>query len=93
MEGVTAPMISVTIVRTVSFSLYQRSKYLYCGWLNKLFKIDVLGHVNTKGSYPNFSSASTFFAAGMTAGSIISVLACEFGPTVHKGDLSSGVIY
>ncbi|KAB5582374.1 mitochondrial carrier protein [Coniochaeta sp. 2T2.1] len=77
-RGVTAPMLSVTLVRTVSFSIYQRSKHTYCNWLKKNMGVDVLGHVNAKGSYPNLWSVATFGAAGATAGSCITLIACPF---------------
>lgn len=70
-------MASVTLVRTVSFSIYQRSKYVYCDWLKKNFGIDVLGHVSKPGSYPSLSSIACFGAAGATAGSCITLIACE----------------
>ena len=76
--GVTAPMLSVTLVRTVSFSIYQRAKHSYCNWLKKNMGVDVLGHVNAQGSYPNLWSVATFGAAGATAGSCITLIACGF---------------
>jgi hypothetical protein len=77
-RGVTAPMASITLVRTVSFSIYQRSKYVYCDWVKRNFEVDVMGHVSSRGSYPNWWSVATFGAAGATAGSCITVIACEF---------------
>lgn len=70
-------MASITLVRTVSFSIYQRSKYAYSAWLKKNFGIDVLAHANKKGTYPNLSSIACFGAAGATAGSCITVIACK----------------
>jgi hypothetical protein len=75
--GVTAPMASVTLVRTVSFSIYQRSKYAYSEWLKQNLGVDVIGHVSAKDSYPNFWSIATFGAAGATAGSCITLIACK----------------
>jgi hypothetical protein len=76
-RGVTAPMASITLVRTVSFSIYQRSKYVYCDWVKRNFGVDVMAHVSSRGSYPNGWSVATFGAAGATAGSCITVIACE----------------
>lgn len=76
--GVAAPMASITLVRTVSFSIYQRSKYAYSAWLKKNFGIDVLAHVNKRGTYPNLSSIACFGAAGATAGSCITLIACKY---------------
>lgn len=71
-------MLSVTLVRTVSFSIYQRSKHTYCKWLKKNMGVDVIGQVTAKGSYPSLWSVATFGAAGATAGSCITLIACEW---------------
>lgn len=76
--GVTAPLASVTIVRTISFSIYQRAKYVYSDWMNRNVGFDVLKHVGTAGTYPNLWSVACFGAAGATAGSCITVIACAF---------------
>jgi hypothetical protein len=78
-RGVTAPMASVTLVRTISFSVYQRSKYTYAAWFKSNFGIDPLVHVNTPGTYPTFSTIACFGAAGATAGSFITLVACKYG--------------
>ncbi|KAJ3483551.1 hypothetical protein NLG97_g7280 [Lecanicillium saksenae] len=77
-RGVTAPMASITLVRTVSFSIYQRAKYAYAGWVKKNTGFDILRHVNKQGNYPNMYSIACFGAAGATAGAVIPVLACPF---------------
>lgn len=73
----TAPVASVTLVRTISFSIYQKSKYVYAGWIRRSFGIDPLVHANTKGVYPNAATISCFGAAGATAGSLITIVACK----------------
>jgi len=75
--GVTAPLASVTLVRTISFSIYQRTKYIYSDWINREFGIDPLVHVNTLGNYPNLATIACFGAAGASAGSAITIIACE----------------
>ncbi|KAL1901466.1 hypothetical protein Sste5346_001873 [Sporothrix stenoceras] len=87
-RGVTAPLASVTIVRTISFSIYQRAKYVYSDWLSKNFGFDVLKHVNTPGTYPNLWSIACFGAAGATAGSCITVIACPFELTKLSAQVS-----
>ncbi|KAG9248575.1 mitochondrial carrier domain-containing protein [Calycina marina] len=77
-RGVMAPLASVTVVRTISFSVYQKSKYTYSEWMHRNFGIDPLVHVNTLGTIPNFASMACFAAAGATAGSFITVVACPF---------------
>ncbi|KAK4190009.1 putative solute carrier [Podospora australis] len=87
-RGVTAPMASITLVRTISFSIYQRSKYVYSDWVKRNFGVDVMAQVAAKGSYPNFWSVATFGAAGMTAGSCITAIACPFELTKLSAQVS-----
>ncbi|KAK1832199.1 putative mitochondrial carrier protein [Podospora conica] len=77
-RGVTAPMASITLVRTVSFSIYQRSKLSYCEMVKRNFGYDVMAHVSARNTYPNFWTIGTFAAAGATAGSCITLIACPF---------------
>lgn len=71
-------MASITLVRTVSFSIYQKAKYAYAGWVKKNTGFDIMRHVNKQGNYPNMYSIACFGAAGATAGAVIPVLACPF---------------
>jgi hypothetical protein len=71
-------MASITLVRTVSFSIYQRSKYAYCDWVKRNFDYDVMAHVSHGATYPNLWTIATFGAAGATAGSCITVIACRW---------------
>ncbi|KAH8811775.1 mitochondrial carrier domain-containing protein [Xylogone sp. PMI_703] len=87
-RGVTAPLASITIVRTISFSVYQRSKYRYAAWMKRNFDIDPLAHVNTLGTYPNLATVACFGAAGATAGSFITVVACPFELTKLSAQVS-----
>ncbi|KAK5997270.1 putative mitochondrial carrier C29A3.11c [Cladobotryum mycophilum] len=77
-RGVTAPMASITLVRTVSFSIYQRAKHVYSDWIKRNFGFDIHRHVSKPGTYPNLYSVACFGAAGATAGSAITFLACPF---------------
>ncbi|PQE17759.1 mitochondrial carrier protein [Rutstroemia sp. NJR-2017a BVV2] len=87
-RGVAAPLASVTLVRTISFSVYQRSKYSYAAWFERNFGIDPLVHVNTAGTYPTFSTIACFGAAGATAGSFITLVACPFELTKLSAQVS-----
>jgi len=87
-RGVTAPMASVTLVRTVSFSLYQRAKHVYSDWVKRNLGYDILKHVNKPGTYPTLYSVSCFGAAGATAGSCITFLACPFELTKLSAQVS-----
>jgi len=73
-------MASITLVRTVSFSIYRRSQKAYSKWLKDSAGIDVLGHIHKKGSYPNLWDVAVYGAAGATAGSCITLIACECAP-------------
>jgi hypothetical protein len=77
-RGVTAPIASVTLVRTISFSIYQKSKYRYAAWMDRNFGINPLVHANSRGKYPNLATMTCSGAAGATAGSIITLVACKF---------------
>jgi hypothetical protein len=87
-RGVAAPMASVTLVRTISFSVYQKSKYTYAAWFKQNFGFDPLVHVNTPGTYPTFSTIACFGAAGATAGSFITLVACPFELTKLSAQVS-----
>ncbi|KAM5345733.1 hypothetical protein ACJ41O_011594 [Fusarium nematophilum] len=87
-RGVMAPMASITLVRTVSFSIYQRAKYSYSSWVKRNLGFDIIGHVNRHGTYPNLYSVACFGAAGATAGSVITFLACPFELTKLSAQVS-----
>ncbi|RYO89666.1 hypothetical protein DL766_004070 [Monosporascus sp. MC13-8B] len=87
-RGVTAPLASVTLVRTISFSIYQRSKYVYSDWMRKHFGFCPLEHVNKNGALPNLGTIACFGAAGATAGSGITFIACPFELTKLSAQVS-----
>lgn len=81
-------MASITLVRTVSFSIYRRAKHVYSGWVKKNTGFDIHRHANTPGTYPTFYSVACFGAAGATAGSAITFLACPFELTKLSAQVS-----
>ncbi|KFX97250.1 hypothetical protein V495_01690 [Pseudogymnoascus sp. VKM F-4514 (FW-929)] len=87
-RGVTAPVASITFVRTVSMSVYQRSKYTYSGWMKRNFGVDPMSRINTPGNYPSFSTVACVGAAGATAGSFITIVACPFELTKLSAQVS-----
>ncbi|XXG97011.1 hypothetical protein Hte_003304 [Hypoxylon texense] len=87
-RGVTAPLASVTLVRTISFSIYQRSKYVYSDWMKKHLNFCPLEHVNKNGALPNLGTIACFGAAGATAGSGITFIACPFELTKLSAQVS-----
>jgi hypothetical protein len=81
-------MVSITLVRTVSFSIYQRAKHSYANWVKQNLGFDIIRHVNKQGTYPNLYSVACFGAAGATAGSAITFLACPFELTKLSAQVS-----
>jgi len=69
--------MSITIVRTISFSIYQKAKYTYAEYIYKLCGEDPLVTANEKDRYPSLATVACFAASGATTGSIISLVACE----------------
>ncbi|KAL9056977.1 MAG: hypothetical protein Q9206_002542 [Seirophora lacunosa] len=73
-----APMASVTLVRTISFSIYQKAKYNYSAAIGKAIGEEPLVTVNRPGSIPTLGTVLCFGAAGATAGGMVAVIACPF---------------
>ena len=79
MVGSLAPLVSVTLVRTISFSIYQKAKYKYSAAIGRATGHDEpLVVVNRPGSIPTPGTLACFAAAGATAGAAITLLACQF---------------
>lgn len=74
--GVWSPLASITLVRTVSFSIYQRSKYALDNWIYQTTGSSPLVIANTKDAWPTFSTVACFGLAGVNAGAAITVIAC-----------------
>ncbi|KAF2155640.1 mitochondrial carrier [Myriangium duriaei CBS 260.36] len=87
-RGVLPPLISVTAVRTASFSIYQRAKYMYAGYFERITGESPLSIANADHRYPNMSTVTCFGLAGATAGSIVTVLACPFELTKLRAQLA-----
>lgn len=77
-RGVVPPMISVTVVRTISFSLYQKAKYTFDSSITRITGQSPLVIANAPGSYPNLYTLSCFGAAGATAGALVTTISCPF---------------
>ncbi|KAI9711441.1 MAG: hypothetical protein M1812_007186 [Candelaria pacifica] len=77
-SGVTAPLLSSTFNRTISFSVYQRVKYAYSAHLEAVTGSSPLVVVNTLGSYPTFGTISCFGFAGAAAGAVGAAIGCPF---------------
>lgn len=74
--GTLAPLASITLVRTVSFSIYQRAKYTLDDWMYKNTGTSPLKVANTQGALPNFSTVTCFSLAGAVSGAAVTAIAC-----------------
>lgn len=73
-------MFSVTLVRTTSFSIYQKFKYKYSAAIGQVTGGDEpLITVNRPGSTPTIATMACFGAAGATTGALVTFLSC----TIH----------
>ena len=77
-RGVGPPLISVTTVRTISFSIYQKTKYFLDRAITKTTGQSPLVIANAPGSYPNFYTFACFGGAGAVSGAVITTLSCPF---------------
>ncbi|MCJ1299371.1 hypothetical protein MMC08_002163 [Hypocenomyce scalaris] len=88
-RGALAPLFSVTVVRVVSFSVYQKAKYKYSAAIGQATGGDEpLVTVNKPGSYPSLATVACFGAAGATAGAAITTIACPFELTKLSAQIS-----
>ena len=72
-----APLASVTIVRTFSFSVYQIAKYRTSAFIGRMTGQDEpLVVVNKPGSVPDLGTVTCFGVAGAAAGAASTFVAC-----------------
>ncbi|KAF1955461.1 mitochondrial carrier [Byssothecium circinans] len=87
-RGVWSPLASITLVRTVSFSIYQKSKYTLDDWIYKTTGSSPLVIANTKDALPTISTIACFGLSGATAGAVITTIACPFELTKLSAQIS-----
>lgn len=75
--GVSAPLLSSTFNRTISFSVYQRVKYAYSEHYEAITGSSPLVVVNTPGSYPTVGTVTCFGVAGAAAGAMGAAIGCK----------------
>lgn len=83
--GSLAPLASVTLVRTVSFSIYTNSKEFYGRILQNMFGPNAVtfpGSVNS-GTLPKPGDALRWGLGGATAGAAITAIACKCGRCIR----------
>lgn len=81
-------MATISLARTVSISLFSRSKVFYSNMIYRQSGFDPMAHVTTQGTYPNLYTLACFGLAGATAGTAISVVACPFELTKLSAQVS-----
>ncbi|RMY62806.1 hypothetical protein D0863_10822 [Hortaea werneckii] len=90
-RGVGPPMISVTVVRTISFSIYQQVKYSMDRSMYGMTGQSPLAIANAPGSYPNIHTLTCFGVAGAASGAVITALSCPFELTKLNEQLAGKV--
>jgi len=86
--GVWSPLASITLVRTVSFSIYQKSKYFLDDWIYQATGSSPLVIANTKDALPTLSTVACFGLSGAMAGATITTIACPFELTKLSAQIS-----
>ena len=78
MKAAWVPTLSITAMRTTSFTIYQKAKYSFSAAIGRATGGDEpLVIVNKPGSTPTYATVACFAAAGCTAGSLTTLLSCE----------------
>ena len=76
-----APCVTVTVVRTVSFGVYQRTKYASSDFIGRTTGEDEpLVVVNKPGSVPTTQTVACFGFAGAASGAVSAFIACKGAP-------------
>ncbi|KAF3924273.1 hypothetical protein ABW21_db0205591 [Orbilia brochopaga] len=75
-RGSLAPLASISMVRTLSFSVYTSSLGFYKRGIRKIVGQDAARY--QPGTLPSPSNLAQYFLSGGTAGAVVSVVACPF---------------
>ncbi|KAK6535162.1 hypothetical protein TWF694_001636 [Orbilia ellipsospora] len=75
-RGSLAPLASISLVRTISFSVYTSSLGFYKRGIRKVVGEDAARY--QPGTLPSPSNLAQYFLSGGTAGAVVSVIACPF---------------
>lgn len=76
--GALPPLASITIVRVINFTVYQKVKYFVSDTIEQATGTSPLVYYNTPGSMPTLGTLTTFTIGGMAAGLAAAPLACKF---------------
>jgi solute carrier family 25 carnitine/acylcarnitine transporter 20/29 len=91
-RGVLPPLVSVTVVRTISFSIYQRAKYTADDGIKRLTGKSPLALANAANSYPSIYTLGCFGSAGAVAGAVITLISCPFELTKLNEQLAGKIL-
>jgi hypothetical protein len=91
-RGVLPPMISVTVVRTISFSIYQRAKYTADDGIKRMTGKSPLALANATNSYPSIYTLACFGSAGALSGAVITLISCPFELTKLNEQLAGKIL-
>ncbi|ETN46003.1 uncharacterized protein HMPREF1541_00186 [Cyphellophora europaea CBS 101466] len=69
--GTWAPLASLTLTRTLTFSIYRQAKYQLDSMIETVTGSSPLQHVNRAGTYPTLSTILCFTGSGMIAGGLL----------------------
>ena len=87
--GSAAPLISISLVRTVSFTIFTTTDTFYGKLIRRAFGPNAVSPKGEprSGSLPKPGDALRWALAGGTSGAVITVIACEFdGDRENGGD-------
>ncbi|KAL1957152.1 hypothetical protein VTO42DRAFT_6295 [Malbranchea cinnamomea] len=76
--GALPPLVTITVVRVINFTVYQRVKHAFSDAVERATGESPLVSYNTPGSIPTLSTVSCFMFSGMVAGLAAAPLACPF---------------
>jgi hypothetical protein len=85
-------MISVTVVRTISFSIYQRAKYTADDGIKRMTGKSPLALANATNSYPSIYTLACFGSAGALSGAVITLVSCPFELTKLNEQLAGKIL-
>ena len=77
-RGSIPPLVSITMVKTINFSFYDKAKHAFDGTITSFTGQSPLQLANANGGYPSASTMLCFGAAGAVSGAVITPLSCPF---------------
>jgi hypothetical protein len=84
--------MSITLVRTLSLSIYERIKYTVNDLIYQSTGASPLIIANTRGEYPNWATVLCFGLSGAAAGATIVPIACPFELTKNAQQLAEVMV-